>query len=296
LAGQDDILSANTMLSLSNSAALAVGPGLGGLLLQVVRAPFAILMDAASFLVSAAFLASVHARHVVVTSPRRPILLEAKDGLVLVRRSRVLLALAQTAAIFMYFYTGFQALLVLFFVRILHLSAGQIGLYYTAIGVGFLVGTAVARRVTRLLNIGPAMILGAIVGDLALVTVAFVHGSSLAAMAVLVLAAVVNGAAGQIYMINSTSLRQASAPLDFLGRVNGVIRVATWTTAPIGALCAGFVGDALGVRTGVLLAACGLLFAPIRTLLSPIRSFATLDDARPPSLHDHDDAERTNHG
>ncbi|HKC26664.1 MAG TPA: MFS transporter, partial [Jatrophihabitans sp.] len=47
-----DLPEANAKLLGSGSAAQLVGPGVGGLLVQVVRAPYALIADAASYLVS----------------------------------------------------------------------------------------------------------------------------------------------------------------------------------------------------------------------------------------------------
>src|SRR5919108_1931010 len=58
----DLLFDANSKLLFSWSATGVIGPGLGGLLVQAVGAPFALLFDAGSFVVSSAFLSTVRPR------------------------------------------------------------------------------------------------------------------------------------------------------------------------------------------------------------------------------------------
>lgn len=53
---RDDLPEANAKLLGSGSVAQFAGPGIGGLLVQLVRAPFALIADAASYLISAVSL------------------------------------------------------------------------------------------------------------------------------------------------------------------------------------------------------------------------------------------------
>jgi MFS family permease len=53
---REDLVEGNSKLEVSNSVASIAGPSLGGFLVQLVTAPIAIAVDAASFVVSAVFL------------------------------------------------------------------------------------------------------------------------------------------------------------------------------------------------------------------------------------------------
>jgi len=85
LVGRDGLVDANAKLALSESVARVVGPSLGGLLVQLITAPFAILADAFSFVVSAVAVAAVR---VSETPPpreaRRSIWSEIGDGITVV--------------------------------------------------------------------------------------------------------------------------------------------------------------------------------------------------------------------
>src|SRR5204862_1984424 len=60
LVSPDRIVEGNTKLQSTAAAAQVVGPSVGGVLVSVMTAPFALLVDALSFLISAAFIARTH--------------------------------------------------------------------------------------------------------------------------------------------------------------------------------------------------------------------------------------------
>ena len=62
LVGRDALVEANAKLAITDSVARVAGPSLGGLLVQLITAPLAILVDALSFVVSAIAVASVRVK------------------------------------------------------------------------------------------------------------------------------------------------------------------------------------------------------------------------------------------
>src|SRR5207244_10345141 len=88
LIGRDRLVEGNSRLATSSSIAEIGGPGFAGALVQIVSAPFAILVDAVSFVVSAATLLMIRApdapRPARDTAPR--ITHESADELRPVRR------------------------------------------------------------------------------------------------------------------------------------------------------------------------------------------------------------------
>ena len=73
----NDLIEGNTKLSATDSLAEVGGPALAGILVQTLTAPFAIAVNAATYLVSALFLGSITARRTAVgrTEKRRVTLL-----------------------------------------------------------------------------------------------------------------------------------------------------------------------------------------------------------------------------
>ena len=63
MAGRKRLVEANAKVSLGETSAALIGPGLAGGLIQLLTAPFAILLDAVAFFISALMLRRVRAHH-----------------------------------------------------------------------------------------------------------------------------------------------------------------------------------------------------------------------------------------
>jgi len=147
LVGADALLGANSRLQASESVAQIGGPGLGGLLVQAVTAPVALLADAVSFLLSGLALASIRARERAPETAAVRVLPQLREGLAFSVRNRLVLTLLGTAAICNFFLQWIMVLFTLFCVRERHLDAGLIGLILAAGAVGGLAGSVVATVV-----------------------------------------------------------------------------------------------------------------------------------------------------
>jgi MFS family permease len=79
-----------------------------------------------------------------------------------------------------------------------------------------------------------------------------------------------------IVIILAASLRQTVLPNDILGRVAGVFQAAAGLCGVIGALAAGAIASAVGVRETLLIAAVGYFLAPAIALLSPLKALKSL--------------------
>src|SRR4029453_18519744 len=129
MAGRERLVEANAKVALGETSSALVGPGLAGGLIQLVTAPFAIVVDAVTFFVSALMLRRIHIPHDVVhPGPRPSVTTEIHEGLKLVWNNRTLLALAWLAGLWQILHHMQIAVLILFATRDLGLSAGAIGL------------------------------------------------------------------------------------------------------------------------------------------------------------------------
>src|SRR5438105_12478751 len=91
MAGRKRLVEANAKITLGETSSALIGPGVAGLLIQALTAPFAILLDALTFFVSALMLRRVEARNDVIhTTHRGSVWAEIHEGLLLVWRSRTL--------------------------------------------------------------------------------------------------------------------------------------------------------------------------------------------------------------
>ena len=278
LVRREQLVGANSALEVGRSGALIAGPGLAGLLVQLLTAPIAILADACSFLVSALLIARIRAPE--PPPPRdetgRGLWSEARQGLRTVLRDPVLSAMATSLCIFNLFYNVVAAVYILFLTRELDLSPAAVGLVYAAGAAAFPVGAAVAGRVAKRLGVGGAIVWGAGVCDAGFLLLPLAGGPPAVAVAVLVASRLVAMPAGVVTAINQLSLRQAMTPAHLLGRVNGAMLTISLGTAPLGALLGGLAGEALGLRPAILIGAIGIQLGFLRLLLSPVRSVRRL--------------------
>jgi MFS family permease len=276
--GRGSLVEGNTKLESTRAAAGAAGPALGGGLVQLVGAAGAVLLDAVSFLASAAALALMRGREEVAARSGRSLRAEIGEGLRYVLGHRLLRAITACTGTANLFGGAMMAVQVIYLATELDLPPGAVGLVLSAAGVAGVAGALTAgwwiRRlgqarvvVGALLVTGPPLLLVA-AGD----PVLFAVG----------LAAESYGAV--LYNVAQVSFRQAVCPDRLLGRMNASIRFLVWGTVPLGGLLGGALGELLGLREALLVAAVGTILAPAWVLLSPLRGLRDLptDDVPEP--------------
>jgi MFS family permease len=281
LAGRKRLVEANAKIALGETSAALVGPGLAGALIQVLTAPFAILLDALAFLVSGFVLRRVHAPNDVAhDGPKSPVMKEIGDGLKLVLRNRTLFALAWLAALWQFLHHMQVAVLILFATRELGLSAGAIGVVYMFGGLGCVIAAASAERLTARLGIGPVIVHGLILTALAWQAFGLIGGPVWAATMLLGAAMLLFDFGGVLYGINYLALRQAITPDRMLGRMTATMRFLSVAMAPLGSLVGGALASGIGTRGTLLtVGGLGLLLAAAAVLWSPVRRHQTLPAA-----------------
>ncbi|MFC0509037.1 MFS transporter [Micromonospora costi] len=278
--GRRHLLEGNSAVETVRSSGQVAGPSLGGWLTQLAGATNTLLVDAASFLVSAACLARIRTRE---PAPRRtgragPVH-EAREGLRLVLANPVLRAIAVTSALSNLLFAAATALLVLFLVDTAGFAPGTAGMLMSAAPAAALLGAATATRLAR--RFGSARIIWlslAVTTPLNLLIPLTGPGWG----AALFVAGIVGGGLGQVvYGITQVTYRQTVVPARFLCRVNASMRFLVMGAMPLGGLLGGALGDAVGVRTTLLVVGVGLVLAPVPLLLSPLGRARELDELAP---------------
>jgi len=272
------LVDANGALAASGSASEFLAFGVSGFLVQLLTAPIAIALDAASYLVSALLLTSIRGDEPPPPLPedREPVLAEIRDGLRLVRHDPVLRAFAGAQMSLAALWGIFGATWFLFVLEELHLGAAALGVIAGVGGVSSFVGAIVATRATRRWGIGPvaiaAMLLSA-VGN------AFIPlapaGLPLVAIGCLVVQQLVADSAVTVYDITEVSVRQTLVEDRALGRVASTFHVAAVIAQLAATLVAGLLAEMIGLRAtswlaplGGLLGAAVLWFSPVRHLIA----------------------------
>ncbi|MEV8516353.1 MFS transporter [Dactylosporangium sp. NPDC051484] len=286
LVGNHHLIDANGRLEGSRSFAQAAGPGLGGLLVGVLTAPIAIVVDAATYLISATTLLTVRRKEPTPEpepGPQTSLLTQIGRGVRLAVSNTYLRALGAEAATYNLFNQMLWAVLILFLSRSLHLSALTIGIALSAEGVGALLGSTVAARLSRRHGLGRTLIASIVVANLAPLLIPAAGGSPVTAAVIVGLALFVNGAGLSIYAIQAISVRQAAVTSDVLGRTNAGYRFAVTGAAAIGALAGGALGGWIGLRPTMLIGGLGTLAAIWFVVRSPIPQLRDLTELEPES-------------
>lgn len=281
MAGRKRLVEANAKITLGETSSALVGPGFAGLLIQLLTAPFAIVFDAITFFASALMLRRLRLpRDVVLPASGRSIAAEIHEGLLLVWRNRTLWSLAMVAGAWQVLHHMQVAVLILFATRELGLTAGGIGLVYMAGGVGCVIASSLAQRLSARLGIGTVIVLGLGLTAVAWQMFGLVRGGPLWAGMALALAMFVFDFGAVLYGINYLALRQAITPDRLLGRMTATMRFFTVAAAPLGSLAGGALGSAVGLRSTLLvIGALGVLLVLAALTWSPVRAHRALPAA-----------------
>lgn len=273
LVGPDRIVEANGKLATSSSIAEIGGPGLAGALVQLFRAPFAILVDAISFVVSAISLALIR-----TPEPARPlreaganVRAEIVEGLRAVRDHRVLWPLAVRSIVAHVAGSFYGVLYTIYLIEDLKLDPFLLGVVISAGGVGSLVGSLFASRVIRHLGLGPALIWTALGASALGVLTPLAQGPLPLIVAMVLLPQLVGDGLQTIEGVAETSLVQGLAPDRILGRVNATLETISHGIAyPLGALGAAALAGVIGARGGIAIGWAGMAISIAILVLSPL--------------------------
>ena len=274
----DQYVPANSLLNGARAMSFAAGPSLGGILVQWLTAPVALLFDALSFLVSAVLLGRVRVREPEPETSREGQLTAGLRFLAGSRSMWTLLASVATVNLFNYM---FAALAVLYFTVHLGVSPGALGLVLGAASAGALLGSVVTGRLVRAIGIGPAYTVGLLAFPAPLILVPLAGGPRPVVLGLLFLAEFGAGLGVMILDIAAGSLLASLVPHRMRARVSGAFRTVNYGIRPVGALIGGALGTAFGVRPTLWLATVGALLGVFWLVGSPIVRLRTLPEPPP---------------
>ncbi len=283
LVAPEQVFEGNSKLSLTGSLAEIAVPGITGLLVQIISAPFTLALDALSFVVSTATLASIRTPE-PSPPPRGPetsVAREIGEGLRVTWGQPLLRALALSTAWRDFFGSFYGALYSLYAIAVLGLTPAVLGLLIACGGLGALFGAALARPLARRLGQGPALVLASGMMSLLGLLTPLAGGPRWLIILCLLLPQLIGDLFRAAFEISALSLRQAITPVHLLGRVGASIGFLVGGVATLGLLAGGILGSTIGVRPAVWVASLGGALATLLLLFSPVASLrGTVSESR----------------
>lgn len=268
-----DLVDANSKLTVTESVSEIGGPAVAGILVQLLTAPFAIGVNALTYLASAAFLGTIHDNEKM----RAPRAREAwykelgagLDAILANPLVRPLLLMALLSPIF----EGFFAALYSFYaINVLHLSATLLGITIGVGGIGALLGAGLSPVLCRVLGVGPTIAFCYTASAVSAFFVPLAGGSVFIAVTLLMLAQLFGDSLAVAAIVPAVSLRQTVLPSEVLGRTAALFRAGSGAMSVLGALFGGVAGVILGARTALFVGAGGIVAVTLIGVFSPLMS------------------------
>jgi MFS family permease len=260
----------------SRALSFVGGPSIGGLLTQLLTAPFAVAADALSFLGSAFFLGRIRPEEPPPDDGSAGI----TAGLRFILDSSIVRATLTGIAVINFFHLMFDALFMLYAVSTLHVRPGMLGAVLGIGALGGFFGSVLTKRVAIRMGAGWSYVAGclAFTAPLALIPLASVaRGHSV--IALLLLAEFVSGFGVMVLDISVSAIFAAVIPATMRSRVTGAFQAINFGTRPAGALLGGLLGTVLGLQHALWIAVAGGIFGALILLPSPLPRFRL-----PPSI------------
>ncbi|GAA3580503.1 MFS transporter [Nonomuraea rosea] len=279
LVSTEQLSDGNSKLEVVRSGAFLAGPGLGGLLVQLLGAPRTLVATAVAGLVSVLFLSTIKApdKPPAVTE-RTPLMRGIAEGLAYMWRDRLLRMFVATTATVNLCISAVLGLSVLFLVQEVELGPGVIGLLLMSGGVGGLIGGLtggwLSRRYGSARMTWLAITLASPFGLLLPMTQADWRVACFAITSMVLSWSAALSNVGQI------TYRQTVTPDHLLGRVNASVRVVVWGPMALGALLGGLVAQQIGVREALWVFMVGRLLAFVPLLFSPLPRMRDFTEAQ----------------
>lgn len=272
LVERKDLIEGNSKLEVTRSIAQLAGPALAGFLIQVVGAAVAVLVDAASYVVSVISLIAIRkpepdpaaSRHL-----RRGFWHELWEGVQVVLGNSTLWKIAGSTSTSNLGSNIFFAVFLIFTYRYLHLSPATVGLIFAAGAVGGLLGALTAGGLSNRIGLGPTLLVSVIAFGVASFAVPLAQYGF--AVPILIASTAIGQFMNPVYNINQVSLRQAITPDRVQGRMNATMRTIVWGTIPVGAFIGGVLGSTIGVVPTIFIGAGIEVLAGLWILSGPVR-------------------------
>jgi DHA3 family tetracycline resistance protein-like MFS transporter len=269
---EEDLPSANSLSSMSMNLGRILGPAVGAGVVAAIGAPLAFLVNGLSFFVSALFLLPLLWMNIprVKTEKGASVLRDIREGFAAIFSSQWLWVSILIFALTNIALSGPYSVAMPFLVNdAMGGSVETLGFLYMVFPIGFILGGLYLGRFHKIRHRGWLMYVSGVIAGICLAIFGLVPP-----MWVLVIAALVNGAALEMEHLTWVNTLQELVPNEKLGRVVSIDNMGSFALLPIGFLLAGWATEQFGAPTVFLVGglfaagvtALGLLVPAIRNL------------------------------
>jgi len=264
---REDYVAANSLIHGSRAFSFLAGTSLGGVLVQLVRGPYALALDAVSFAFSAIFLGRIDAEEPAGAPHESAGLM---SGVKWIRHNAVIRAELLGVATLNLFNFMFFALFLLYATRELGVRPATLGLVLGAASIGTLSGSFVTARIARRIGVGPTFIVGCFLFPAPLILVPAAGGPYWFVLTLLFVSEFLSGVGLMLLDIMAGSIMAGTVPTALRSRVSGAFMVVNYGVRPLGTTLGGILGTVIGVRSTLWIATVGALLGLAFLLPSPI--------------------------
>ncbi|MBV8637018.1 MAG: MFS transporter [Candidatus Eremiobacteraeota bacterium] len=274
LIGRKDFGKANAKMTMTASAAEAIGNSSSGAIVQFVGAPLALVLNCVTYVISCFSLARLNVEERVCPTASndravRQFMNEFCEGARLVWNNKALRSIGLTSATAYYSGSMVTTVFAIYAYRVLHLSPVTFGLLMGFANVG-LFGGAVAKPLAA--RLGPRTTLACATALSGIAKLTFLITP--VPIVSLVVGRVLLSLTGPIFNIVDQEVRVLTVSDSMMGRMNATMRTIIWGALPLGSLTGGFLADAAGIQVTMLLGGLiGVLSAAWMTVCPAIPQY-----------------------
>ncbi|MEV0617871.1 MFS transporter [Nonomuraea sp. NPDC050404] len=255
----------------SYSVASVAGPGLAGLLVQILTAPLAILAEALSFLTSAFLLRSIRKPEKNTPATSHGMWRDVMAGLKTSVTHPVLRALLAAGVTINFFAMAYTAVYMLYMLNTLNIPKGLIGVLTALSGIGGLLGAWITARLSKNHGETRILLIAVLFFPIEILAVGLLTGPLWWKLSLLALTSTITGGIIVAFATCMGTITMRVSPPELRARVNATTTFAVQGVLALGGLTGGFLGESLGLRPTILICAAGIALSTLWLWTSPLR-------------------------
>jgi MFS family permease len=264
---REDYVAANSLIHGSRAFSFLAGTSLGGVLVQLLRGPYALALDAVSYAWSGFFLGRIDAEEPPGVAHESSGLM---SGVKWIRDNAVIRAELLGVATLNLFNFMFFALFLLYATRDLGVRPATLGIVLGSASIGTISGSFVTARISRRIGVGPTFIIGCFLFPAPLILIPAAGGPHWFVIALLFVSEFLSGIGLMLLDIMAGTISAGTVPPALRSRVSGAFMVVNYGVRPLGTTLGGILGTVIGVRSTLWIATVGALLGLAWLLPSPI--------------------------